>query len=67
MSPYQQLTMAIIVVVAFVLGIYDFWVSYKTKGYGTISWVLYTQARERPAIPFMFGFLFGHIFGTMSS
>lgn len=65
LNGYEQLTMLVVIVAAFGLGIYDFWVGYKTKGWGTISWVLYSAALKRPAIPFAFGFLMGHIFGTM--
>jgi hypothetical protein len=65
MTGLQKLTWLILLIVAFGLGAYDFWVGYQTQGYATISWLIYTESLQRPALPFMFGFLCGHIFGTM--
>jgi hypothetical protein len=61
----QMITLMIVIAIAFLLGVYDVWVSTETNGWASISWILYTEALKRPALPFAFGFLMGHIFGTM--
>ncbi len=67
MRTYDTFTIALLVVTAFALGIYDCWVGYVTGGSATISWVLWTAAQKYPAIAFGFGFLMGHLFAQMSS
>jgi len=60
-----SITAIIVILTAVLLGLYDIFAIYMWGGNMTISWQLYTMGQNYPAIPFGFGFLFGHIYGSM--
>lgn len=57
-----SLTVAILVLVALILIVYDIYVVVKTGFDATISWVIYSNAKLYPIIPFAMGVLCGHFF-----
>jgi hypothetical protein len=60
----KNVTLLVILAVAVVLIVYDFWVGLTYGGDYTESWVILQLAHAYPAIPFAFGFLMGHLFAT---
>lgn len=62
LSRGQRATLAIILAVAFGLGLYDFAAAAHAGTAVTISWVLTKVAMNNPAVAFGFGFLMGHLF-----
>ena len=55
-------TIWILVIIAIFLGIYDISVIAKYGVKQSISYLIYNLARQYPAIPFLIGFLMGHLF-----
>lgn len=65
MTKNQKITAWVIFVATVVLLGYDVY-AYVNGGVGsTISWVIYSQSKNYPIIPFALGLLMGHLFGQM--
>lgn len=61
---YYRLTVIFIVVIIATIAVYDLWA--LSTGYEhTLSWTITTASHATLAIPFLFGFLAGHLFGGM--
>jgi hypothetical protein len=60
----KQVEMFILAALAIVFG-YDFYLYFGGGTEATISWYLYTLAYEKPFVPFLIGFLCGHLFWSM--
>ena len=60
----KNVTLLVILAVAIILIIYDFWVGLAYGSTYTESWVILQLAHNYPVIPFGFGFLMGHLFAT---
>ena len=59
---YTAITRMMLIFIAFTIAIWDAFLIYKGHTQSTFSVVLYESARQWPVIPFVAGFLCGHIF-----
>lgn len=56
------MTLGIVLGLGILLGIYDLVLLASEGSQATISAQLYTVSKKYPVIPFLFGFLMGHLF-----
>ena len=64
---YTAITRMMLIFIAFTIAIWDAFLIYKGHTQSTFSVVLYESARKWPVIPFVAGFLCGHIFWQVYS
>ncbi len=61
MNKLSKLTIFVFCALLFVLLSFDVW-TMTVRGYETtVSWTLYMVSKDWPCIPFVFGFLAGHV------
>ena len=67
MKNYRKRAMLLVLaVVAIIFGVDAYWLA--TEGYfATVSYNVYTTSKENPAIPFVIGFIMGHLFFPQGS
>lgn len=58
-------TLFFIIAMVFVIGIFDIYIIFKKGKTASISAYLIRSARKFPSIPFLLGFLAGHLFWRM--
>ena len=61
---YFRPTVLFMVLVTAVITVYDVWALATGGPEHTISWTITTASHTTIAIPFLFGFLAGHLFGS---
>jgi len=59
---YVHVTRMLVVFIVAVVAAWDVYVIYQGQQEATFSVVLYESSRRWPVIPFVFGFLCGHVF-----
>jgi hypothetical protein len=62
---YKKLTMLVIGGAVVLLGGYDVWVLTTSGLEASISYTIWTRAKEYPVSSFAMGFLMGHLFWQM--
>lgn len=65
MSNNQKISAWAIGLTVVILGGYDIWAGVHGGYQATISWVMWDQSHTYPIIPFLMGFLCGHLFTQM--
>lgn len=61
----DSLTLSVVSLAILFLLIYDVWTVLKRGSNTTISVQVYSFSKEYPMVPFLIGFVFGHIFWGM--
>lgn len=61
----RKITGIFIVVMVLVIAAYDIWVIAEHGKAASISWVIIEWAHAHPSIPFLSGYLCGHLFWRM--
>ena len=59
---YVHITRMLIALIVLVIAVWDFYVIYQGHQEATFSVVIYESSKRWPVIPFVLGFLCGHIF-----
>ena len=59
---YVHITRMLIVFIVLLVTLWDFYVIYQGQVPATFSVVIYESSKRWPVIPFVLGFLCGHIF-----
>ena len=59
---YVHVTRMLIVFIILIVALWDCYVLYQGQQQATISVVIYESSKKWPVIPFVLGFLCGHIF-----
>jgi hypothetical protein len=62
-----KLTATLLIGTVLAFPLYDIWVGYNYGANATISMVVWYSSMKYPFIPFMSGFLAGHIFSQMDT
>ena len=59
---YVNVTRMLVVFIILIVALWDFYVLYQGQQQATFSVVIYESSKKWPVIPFVLGFLCGHIF-----
>lgn len=63
----MTITVVFTIALVLIVAVFDFWVIYKKGKYFSISAYIIRWSKKYPSIPFLIGFLCGHLFWSMDT
>lgn len=63
----MNLTVIFIFVIVFAIAVFDIYIIYKKGKYESISAHIIRASHKHPSIPFLLGFVAGHLFWSMDT
>jgi len=63
----MNITIAFVILLVLIIAIFDFWIIAKKGKYESISAHIIRASHKYPSIPFLIGFVCGHLFWSMNT